>query len=295
MKSIKNLLLTVGLIKIWCGLAVSLYAQEINYAPVNIPDHYTKSIDIIYKQVDSWQGRLDLYYPMDTTVLHPLVINIHGGGWSHGVKESQRGFVSFFKNNFVVANVEYRLENQTKAPAAIEDVRCALIYLLNQVQYYGIDSDKIVLMGGSAGGHLALMAGLLNNNRLFDVDCSYDKEIQILAIIDKYGVTDLEPVRQWGSAKKWLGTQVNDLPFVKSVSPINYVNSGSPAIFIAHGDADPIVPYDQSVQLRQRLQSVGVKSEFITVKGGLHGKFPKEEKSKINKKLWVFLETLGAI
>lgn len=293
MKNIKNLLLTVGLTKIWCGLAVSLYAQEIAYEPVDLPDHYKKNIDLVYKEIDGWEGRLDIYYPKDTSELRPLVINIHGGGWNHGVKESQRGFGSFFKRDFVVANVEYRLESQAKAPAAIEDVRCALIYLLNRKGYFGINPNTVVMMGGSAGGHLALMAGLLQDDRRFDADCSYPDEIKIAAIIDKYGVTDLEPVREWGSARKWLGEQVDDLEFVRSVSPINYVNPVSPAVFISHGNADPIVPYSQSVQLFEKLQNANVRSEFITVEKGLHGKFSKEEKKRISQALWVFLEDLS--
>lgn len=293
MKNIKNLLLTAGLIKIWCGLAVSLYAQQINYAPVDLPKHYQKEIDLIYKKVDGWEGRLDLYFPKDSISVHPMIINIHGGGWNHGVKESQRGFKAFFKHNFVVANVEYRLESQAKAPAAIEDIRGALVYLLNQANSYGIDPSRVILMGASAGGHLALMAGLLNDDRSFDAGHSYQKEIRIWAIVDKYGVTDLEPVRQWSSAKKWLGDQVDDLGFVRSVSPINYVSDSSPAVFIVHGDADPVVPYSQSVQLYKKLNEASVRCEFVTIENGLHGKFSKEEQSRYKEAVFQFLADLG--
>lgn len=292
MKNTKNLLLTAGLINIWCGLAVSLCAQERVFQPVDLPEGYQKKIDLIYKEVNDWQGRLDLYFPQDTTSKHPMVINIHGGGWNHGKKESQRGFGSFFSRHFVVANVEYRLENQGKAPAAIEDVRCALIYLLNQASKYGIDESKVIVMGASAGGHLALMAGLLNNDRSFDNDYVYKGNVQILAVVDKYGVVDLVPIRHKGSVKKWLGTQVNNLEFVRSVSPMTYVNHTSPAVFIVHGKKDPIVPYAQSKQLYEKLQGAGVQSELVAIENGLHGKFPKEERSEIDEKLWAFIEGL---
>ncbi|WP_422359543.1 alpha/beta hydrolase fold domain-containing protein [Reichenbachiella sp.] len=293
MKNIKNLLLTAGLIKIWCGLAVSLYAQEVVYAPVNVPKGYTKNIDLIYKELDGWKGRLDLYFPLDTTESHPLVINIHGGGWNHGVKESQRGFSQFFEKNFVVANVEYRLESVAKAPAAIEDVRCALIYLINNASRYRIDQNRVIMMGASAGGHLALMAGLLNDDRSFDNGCSCEKKIEILAIVDKYGVADLEPFCQAPSVKKWLGTRVNDLDFVRSVSPINYIDSSSPDVFIVHGKKDPTVPYTQSKQLHEMLQRAGAQSEFVTIENGSHGKFSKEENDKFNEALLSFFEKLG--
>ncbi len=74
------------------------------------------------------------------------------------------------------------------APAAIEDVRCALIYLYRHARELNIDTDKIVVMGGSSGGHLALMTGLLGSNRIFDSNCGYEGVTPVAAIIDKYGV-----------------------------------------------------------------------------------------------------------
>ncbi|UXX81362.1 alpha/beta hydrolase [Reichenbachiella carrageenanivorans] len=269
--------------------------QPQRYSPVPYPQEYEAHLDIVYKTVEDWQGRLDVYTPKVKDNKHPLVINIHGGGWNHGVKESQTGFGFFFDQGFVVANVEYRLESQAKAPAAIEDVRCALIYLLDHADELAIDPDRVVLMGASAGGHLALMAGLLGNNRSLDGDCSYDRQIQIAAIIDKYGVTDLLPLSGLGSAKKWLGDRAHDPDFVKSVSPLYYVSSQSPSVFITHGDVDPIVPYAQSIALYQKLQAVGVQTELLTVKGGLHGKFSSEEKKKFNEELLIFLKNLDLI
>lgn len=272
---------------------INLHAQT--YAPVDLPTHYEGQIDLIYKTVDDWQGRLDVYTPKDKTNKRPLVINIHGGGWNHGVKESQRGFGLFFKLDYVVANVEYRLESEGKAPAAIADVRCALIYLLNHADELAIDPLKVVVMGGSAGGHLALMAGLLGDDRSLDADCDYDGQVQVAAVIDKYGVADLVPLRERGSVKKWLGGQVNNIAFVKAVSPLYYVSSQSPPVFITHGDADPIVPYAQSVALYQKLQTAGVKTQLLTVKDGLHGKFPDEDKKKFNEELLIFLKELDLI
>ena len=81
----------------------------------------------------------------------------------------------------------------------------------------------------------------------------------------------------------WLGNYASDEKFAKSVSPINYITKDSPPVFIVHGDADPTVPYQQSVELHKKLVAAGVKTEFITVEGGLHGKFEKEKNSEINK------------
>lgn len=101
----------------------------------------------------------------------------------------------FFKQGFAVVNIEYRLTGQATAPAAVEDTRCALIYLIKNATALNIDVHKIVLMGGSSGGHLALMGGLLGNDHRFDGNCPGVENIKVAAIIDKYGITD---VWDWG-------------------------------------------------------------------------------------------------
>lgn len=148
-------------------------------------------------------------------------------------------------------------------------------------------------MGGSAGGHLALMGGLLANDRRFDANCTYGGVIKVAAIINKYGVADLTPFKNWKSAKIWLGSKFGDLEFTKAVSPINYVNSKSPPVFIIHGDKDPTVPFSQSEKLYQKLIDNGVKTEFMIVKDGQHGKFDYQTKLDFKNRMWQFLNTLG--
>lgn len=274
----------------------SANAQEADtvYKPVEYPAGYRAQLNVVYTQVKDWEGKMDLYLAPAEKGLSPVVINIHGGGWNHGVKESQTGFSTFFKAGFAVANIEYRLTGQATAPAAVEDTRCALIYLIKNAKALNIDVNKIVIMGGSAGGHLALMGGLLANDHRFDGNCPGVENIKVAAIIDKYGITD---VWDWGygknltskSARNWLGDKANDQAFAASVSPITYVTKNSPPVFIVHGDADPTVPYQQSVDLHKKLKEAGVKTEFITVPGGLHGKFDKVVNSDLNKAIIKFI------
>ncbi|RAV28667.1 alpha/beta hydrolase [Sinomicrobium soli] len=271
------------------ALAYKTSGQTTEYLPVDYPEHYEARIDAVYTVVNGWEGRMDIYYPAGEGEAVPLVINIHGGGWNHGVKESQRGYGSFFKNGYAVANVEYRLVDVATAPGAIEDIRCALVYLYQHAVELNIDTGRVVLMGGSAGGHLALMAGLLGDDRRFDANCPYEESLKVAAIIDKYGVTDLTPLSAWKSARNWLGSGREDEEFVKSVSPLFYVDKNSPPVFIVHGNADPIVPYEQSVALHQKLEDHGVKNRFMTIEGGQHGKFTREEKKRVSREMWDFL------
>ena len=278
-----------------------LFAQEdTTIKPVEYPAGFTAQLNVIYTRVGDWDGKLDLYLPPNNGKPTPAIINIHGGGWNHGTKESQTGFSTFFKAGFAVANVEYRLTPKATAPAAVEDARCALLYLIKNAKALNIDVNKIVVMGGSSGGHLALMAGLLGNDHKFDTNCPGIDNVKVAAIVDKYGITD---VWDWGygthitskSATNWLGSKAKDQQFAASVSPISYVAKNSPPTFIVHGDADPTVPYQQSVDLHKKMDEAGVVNEFITVPGGLHGKFPPEENSRANKAIIAFLIRVGVI
>lgn len=276
------------------------HAQEDSaYKPVELSAGFTAQLNVVYVTVGNWQGKMDIYLPKSNKPT-PVVINIHGGGWNKGVKESQTGFNTFFKAGMAVANIEYRLTGQATAPAAIEDARCALLYLINNAKALNIDAAKIVVMGGSAGAHLALMAGMLANDHRFDKNCAGVESVKVAAIIDKYGIID---VWDWGygpnktskSATAWLGAYAKDQSFAASVSPMNYVSKNNPPIYIVHGDADPTVPYQQSVDFYKKLQAAGVKSTFTTVPGGLHGKFEKDKNSEINKEIIAFLKEVGVI
>lgn len=286
-----------GFTILFCMLGLCGFSQasaDSSFKPVQLPEGFTARLNVVYSVVDGWEGKADLYLPPKAAGPSPVLINIHGGGWNHGVKEGQGGFSTFFKSGFAVCNMEYRLTDQATAPAAVEDARCALIYLIKNAGELNIDPKKIVIMGSSAGGHLALMAGLLGNNHLFDTHCPGVNDIKVMAIIDKYGITD---VWDWAygknitskSATRWLGDKAKDEAFARSVSPIYYINPDSPPVFIVHGDADPTVPYQQSADLYKKLKEAGVRTEFMTVPGGLHGKFDKEKNSEINLAIMRFI------
>jgi acetyl esterase/lipase len=291
-------LLVLSTVFCW-SLAVTAQ-EDTTYKPVEYPQGFTSQLNVVYTKVDSWEGKMDLYLPPKGSKPTPAIINIHGGGWNKGVKESQSGFNTFFKNGFAVANIEYRLSGQATAPAAVEDTRCALIYLIKNAKALNIDVNRIVIMGGSSGGHLALMGGLLANDHRFDTNCPGVENVKVAAIIDKYGITDVwdwayGPNKTSKSATQWLGTRSKDKDFAASVSPMTYVSKKNPPVFIVHGDADPTVPYEESVELHKRLVDAGVKTKFITVEGGQHGKFTKEKNSELNKEIIDFLKEVGVI
>ena len=97
--STKRILLSLFILLISTAVWAQEADQEAEYPPVKVPANYTFQKNVVYKHVDDWNGTLDLYLPQDTSKPVPLIIDVHGGGWWHGVKESHFDFDVFFKQN----------------------------------------------------------------------------------------------------------------------------------------------------------------------------------------------------
>jgi acetyl esterase/lipase len=276
------------------------FSQDTVKKAIPLPQGFTKSIDVAYKQVGDWQGRVDIYLPPKTNKPAPVLINMHGGAWRHGAKEDQSGFATYFKLGFAVANVEYRLSQQGLAPAGIEDVRCSMLYLINHSDSLNIDVNKIVFCGNSAGAHLALLAALADNvnDHLFDKDCPRaNKPYHVAAVIAQSTPSVLfettaagEKVLKDGAIYEWFGPRKDDVTFAKQLSPVTYIDKNDPPVFLTHGNADKRVPYQQSVDLDAKLTAAGVKHVFITIDGGGHGGYPKEKQNEIKEAIAAFLK-----
>ena len=255
---------------------------------------YDAHIDIVYHTVDTIQSKLDFYTPKESKVKTPVLMYMHGGGWSKGTKDSMTSQLShYMESNFAIVNVNYRLFNQGLAPAAVIDCRCALAWIYENAEKYNFDVSKIVISGGSAGGHLALITGMLPAKSEFDKECGYKGDLKVAAIVDFYGIVDVKDIlsgeNKKGYAVRWLGDQPDKEKIADKVSPINYIRKDLPPTFIVHGDADPTVPYQHAVRLQKALSDAGVVNEFMTIPGGVHGKFTKEEMVEIYKRVDAFL------
>ena len=247
-----------------------------------------EKFNLVYTNINNWEGKLDYYQPKSNTKL-PLVIYIHGGGWTHGNKEAEYDkFKVFLANGYAVANIEYRLANQAVAPAAIVDVNTAINYLIRNANDLNFDKNKVVIMGGSAGAHLALLAGLQSQSKIYN-----NQKFKVAAIISKYGPTDLltwKPATAPGSASAtWLADRNNDTAFVKSLSPVNYVSNNKIPVLFVHGDQDKTVPVEQSTALFELLKKQGSPTEIYIVKGGKHGNFGNIETPKMDTVMIDFL------
>ena len=273
-----------------------------------IGDQYETMANVHYRTAGNKELNLDLYLPPRTAPV-PTVVMIHGGGWVEGSKEAEiLGALPYLALGYAVVNVQYRLGRSALAPAAVEDCRCALSWVIAHADEYKLDPKRIVVTGASAGGHLALTTGMLPAGSEFDRTCPSPGDFRwvggkepaqprVAAIVNWYGITDvadmLEGPNARGYAIEWFGSMTDRMDLARRVSPVNMVRPSLPPILTIHGDADTLVPYSDATRLHAALTKAGSPNELVTVPGGGHGGFPPPEIDRSWNAVRAFLAKYG--
>lgn len=278
----------------------SVFAQNTTDSLLQIADRYWMQPDVVYAVANNTQLKLDVWYPRDNPNPTLTLIYIHGGGWIFGSKEGAvYQLLPYLEKGWRVVNVEYRMASNSLAPAAVEDTRCALRWVFRNAKTYNFDTSKIVLTGHSAGGHLSLITGMLPDGTPLDNNCyaseKYgDVKMKVAAIINWYGITDVNDIIQGENLKNygvmWMGSMPNAAEIAKKVSPLTYVREGLPPILTIHGDKDDVVPYSHATRLQEALDKAKVPNKLVTVKGGGHGMFTQEDYKTAYEEIWKFLK-----
>ncbi len=252
---------------------------------------------ITYLTASNWEAKLDVYTPT-TPGPHPVVVHIHGGGWTGGSRESVvLRALPYLELGFAVVNVSYRLARVAQAPAAVEDCRCALRWIVRNAKEYGFDAGRIVVTGYSAGGHLALTTGMLTPAAGLDRQCPGTEDLKVAAIVNWFGIADvvdlLDGANMRPYAVEWLGSRPERVEAARRISPLTYVRKDVPPVLTIHGDADPTVPYQHATRLHAALQQAGASSELVTIPGGRHGNFPPADQTRAVEAVRAFLAKHG--
>lgn len=217
------------------------------------------------------QQKMDIYLPANRDTNNTkLMILIHGGAWIEGDKSDfSIPDIKKLLPGYAFANMNYRLysNGQNKFPAQEEDINAAVSYLLSKQSEYKF-SKKIVLLGASAGAHLALLQGY-----------KYANIITPKAIVSYFGPTDLTYLYNhpaYSLVPSLLASIIGYTPtqnanIYANSSPINYVTSKSPPTLLLQGDADILVPVDQANLLNDKLTTAGVTHQLVIYKGEEHG------------------------
>ena len=288
----------VSMLLVLSMVTFELRAQGTDPWSYNAVNGYRITPNVVYSTANGYDCKLDVYARTGSSLPLPTVIYIHGGGWVGGTKEtSVMNLLPYLEMGLNVINVEYRLARVSLAPAAVQDCRLALRWVFKNAKQYGFDTTKIIVTGGSAGGHLALTTGMLDVSYGFDYPTDWDYtgvEPKVAAIINWYGITDVKELlagpNKQDYAVDWLANLPNKEAVASSVSPMTFVRKGLPPIFTVHGDKDQLVPYNQAVRLHEALTKAGVPNQLITIPGGRHGGFSKGEMSEIYAAIKEFLK-----
>jgi len=241
--------------------------------------------DITYKQYDCcgvWRPlKLSLLLPRDRSTPRPLLIWVCGGGFEAMDKDLwMPEMYDFARSGYVVASIEYRTHNLKTFPGLIEDAKAAVRFLRANAAMYGIDPDRIAMMGESAGGYIASMVAVTGNTREFDVGDNLDRSSAIQAAINIYGRT--QQVRGWhekieqgrprNTTELLLNGKPDDIPEIYAkATPSTYLHKDVPPFLILHGTEDFVVPIAQNDIFYEHLIEHGISADYYAVEGGAHG------------------------
>lgn len=234
---------------------------------------------------------MDVFYPKNQTKPMPVIVWIHGGGWSSEEltekyrPELQLGDLA--KMGFFIASLEYRLAQHAKFPAQINDVKCAVRFLRANAKRFNIDPDRIGVWGESAGGHLASLLGATGNVKEFEGDGGYSEySSAVQAVCPWYAPCDMKKELEKAKARNGnidiyeglFGKPIEDhMDMVWAASPMKYVGEKLPPYLIMHGTADLLVPPSQSEDFHNALLANGNESQLVWVEGQPHGFFDGQE------------------
>jgi len=250
------------------------------YVPLDPAKLGTVERDVTYGSAGGVQLKLDVYYPGSASGPLPVVMYVHGGGWTGGDKQdgAGRGAIPNLQDaGFLVVSVNYRLAPDFRFPAQIEDVKCAVRYLRANADRYSLDPERIGAWGGSAGGHLVSLLGVTDGNDGLEGSGCYEGESsRVQAVVDMFGPSDLTKEFEGGAIGRALGERVfgtsdSESETLKTASPVTYISADDPPFLILQGDSDRLVPPSQSEELYDQLRSAGVPATLVMVSNAGHG------------------------
>lgn len=267
---------TLALFALCCSKTEANPGRELD-AVIEMSRHNHVLPSIAYRTVNGRQMHLDVLRTRAEGDPMPAVIYIHGGGWNAGSKE--KAFLHttpFLARGWVVVTVEYRLAQVAPAPAAVEDCICAVKYVTENAKKYRIDTNRIIIMGHSAGGHLALMTAFAPS---LGRACPGEMP-PIRAVVNWFGISDVKDLLEGENKQQyaidWVGNGPNRLDKARISSPLTHVNSRVPPVISIHGELDKGVPFSHSERLHAALRRAGVDSVLRKIPGAGHGGFSSE-------------------
>lgn len=260
------------LVTIVAAIMLTVSCKKDDSTPDNNAAKNTK--DVSYNSADGAQ-KMDVYLPAGRTdSTTKVLILVHGGAWTSGDKSEFDSAVIALQAqlpDYAIFNINYRLATITGSnlwPAQINDMNSAVSFITGKRAEYRINTNKIVLVGASAGAHLSLLQAY-----------KFNTSGNIKAVVDLFGPTDIVDLYNHPADPTqptllgfWMGgTPTTASANYTAASPIQHVSAQSPPTIIFHGTADNVVPISQSASLQAALNTKGVVNEYYTYPGLGHG------------------------
>jgi acetyl esterase/lipase len=231
--------------------------------------------DVPYREGPSKRWRLDLAMKEDPRGKpRPAVVVIHGGGWLEGDKSSfasrkdgvPGNIEDFAELGFVAVTINYRLSSEAPFPAALEDCKCAVRWLRAHAGAYNLDPKRIGAYGNSAGGHLALLLGMVGKDAGLEGDGPYQEHSSVVqAVVSDSGPLDLLEQHRQGALRhvvdQFLGGPLEGkrAALYKAASPVHQISPQTPPLLLIYGGADEQVPVATADQFVLALGRAGLK------------------------------------
>jgi len=270
-----------------------------------------KWLDVAYASKSPAQ-KLDIYLPNTGNGPFPVIVSIHGGAFKVGDKGDFQvnAMLEGLKRGYAVVSINYRLSGEAIFPAQIQDVKAAIRFVKANAETYKLNSAKLAAWGGSAGGHLAAMAGTTGDVTLFD-DATLGnggQNSRVQAVVDWFGPIQFDKMdAQFNVSGKGradhdaanspeselVGKEVaKATDLVKRASPATYISAADPPFFIEHGTNDPLVPTEQSKNFYADLvKTLDKKQVTLTLLEGAGHGGPQFEAPENLAKVFAFLDT----
>lgn len=259
------------------GAALLLPAQNQKQAAMQgrftVPANVEKTADIVYARYGDKELRLDLYTPKPKPAgLIPGIVVIRGGGWKQGDKNGFAPIAAgLAARGFAAACIEYRVVPDVKVTDCVNDTKAAVRWMRAEGKQYGIQTDAIGAIGGSAGGHLvALLATSYKISKLEGNGGHPEVSSRIQAVVPMAPVVDFSSFRQQkqgGGAGQILA---GDPGLIELLSPVTHLDGDAAPMLLIHSDGDKTVPIAQSEEMLARCRKAGVAAGMVTINGAPH-------------------------
>lgn len=239
--------------------------------------------DVVFDKVNGLELKLDIRRNLGCPENAPVLMQIHGGAWTHGYgSKNEQGvplMVEMAKRGWVCVAISYRLSPAYTFPDPIIDCKKALVWIKEHIAEYGGDPEFIVVTGGSAGGHLSSLLALTPNLPEFQPGFE-DRDTEVQGCVPFYGIYDLldthklqvSPGLEIFLRKKVIRkTRAEAEDLYRLLSPITHVSEQAPPFLMIHGDKDSLTSLGEAQYFASELDKVSKQSvEFAEIAGAQH-------------------------